>query len=157
MTPAWRNKSYYRRKFNRAIFQVKEDILEGSIERSTLSTISKDEEHRRTSHHIYRRGCWKSSPPPWRRYCHHFAYCWLYNQKGVGGQWELGKHFVLFCFSANKGWTRSTSLSEYALSRVRRNESTTYRHCYITCGGGGIPTTDNQGREFPHGRLFVLL
>ena len=27
----------------------------------------------------------------------------------------------------------------------------------LPVGGGGIPTIDNQGREFPCGRLFILL
>ena len=36
MTPAWRNKSYHMRKFNKAIVQVKEDIPEGSAKRQTL-------------------------------------------------------------------------------------------------------------------------
>ena len=52
---------------------------------------------------------------------------------------------------------RSTSSSEFALSRVWRNESAACRHYYITCGGGAIPITDNQGHEFSCGRLFILL
>ena len=35
-TPTWKNKSYHRRKFDRAIVQVKEDIPEGNAECQTL-------------------------------------------------------------------------------------------------------------------------
>ena len=52
---------------------------------------------------------------------------------------------------------RSTSSSKFAFGRVQRNESAAYRHHYVTCGGGGIPTIGNQGRKFPCGRLFFLL
>ena len=52
---------------------------------------------------------------------------------------------------------RSTLSSEFALSKVWRNESAACRHYYITCGSGGITTTDNQGHEFPYGRLFIIL
>ena len=36
MTTAWRNKSYHRMKFSKPVIQVKENIFEGSAERSTL-------------------------------------------------------------------------------------------------------------------------
>ena len=38
---------------------------------------------------------------------------------------------------------KPNSFSEFALSRVWRNESTACRHHYITCGGKAIPTIDN--------------
>jgi len=56
-TPTWRNKSYHRRDLDRAIFQVKEDVLEGNAKRPTLWTIPKDEGNGRASHYVYKRGC----------------------------------------------------------------------------------------------------
>ena len=75
----------------------------------------------------------------------------------IGVQWKFGKYLVLSCISANEAWTRSTSSSEFAFDKVWKNESATCRHHYITCGSGGIPTTDSQRRKFPCGRLFILL
>ena len=51
----------------------------------------------------------------------------------------------------------SPSSSEFTFGRFWGNEDATYRHCYIASGGRGILTTGNQEREFPCGRLFVLL
>ena len=43
MTPTWRNKSYYRSDLDRIIFQVDEDVLEGSTKRPTFWMTPKDE------------------------------------------------------------------------------------------------------------------
>ena len=56
MTLTWRNKSYYRRNFNREIFQVKEDIPEGDTEYPTLWTITKDERGRQAIYYVHRQG-----------------------------------------------------------------------------------------------------
>ena len=156
-TPPWRNKSYHKRILNMTIFQVKKDLPESSAKHPTLRTIPKDEGRGRTSHHVHERRYWKGSPPSWRCDRHYFAYCWLYDQKAVGGQWTFGRHLVLSCFLANETWTRSISSSEFTLGKVRRNESSTCRHHYVTYGGRVIPTIDNQGNKFPCGRLFILL
>ena len=42
-TPVWRNKSYHRRDLDKTIFQVKEDVLEGSAKHPAFKTIPKDE------------------------------------------------------------------------------------------------------------------
>ena len=57
MTLAWRNKSYYRRDLDRTIFQVKEDVHEGSTKHPTFRTIPKDESNKRASHYVYGQGC----------------------------------------------------------------------------------------------------
>ena len=44
ITPAWRNKSYHRRDLDKTIFQVKEDVLEGSAKRPTFKTRVTDEQ-----------------------------------------------------------------------------------------------------------------
>ena len=36
----------------------------------------------------------------------------------------------------------------FAIDRILGNEGAAYRHHYITCSGGIIPTADNQGSEF---------
>ena len=46
MTPTWRNKSHHKRNLDKTIFQVKEDISEGSAKRPTFKTILKEEGNR---------------------------------------------------------------------------------------------------------------
>ena len=53
MTPTWRNKSHHRRDLDRTIFQVKEDVPEGSAKRPTFRKIPKDEGNGRASHYIH--------------------------------------------------------------------------------------------------------
>ena len=127
-TLTWRNKSHNRRDLDRTIFQVKEDVPEGSAKRPTFWTIPKDEGNGRVSHYVHEWGFWKGSPLTWQRNRHHFAHCWLYDQKGVGRQWKFDEHLILPCLPANEAWTRSTSSSEFTLSRIWRNEGTTSRH-----------------------------
>ena len=122
MTLAWRNKSYYRRDLDRTIFQVKEDVHEGSTKHPTFRTIPKVVDNGRASHYVHERRCWKGSPPTWRRDRHYFAYCWLYDQKGVGGPWKFGGHLILLCFPTNESWTRSTSSSKFTLGRIWRDK-----------------------------------
>ena len=56
--PTWRNKGYYRRYFNKVVFQVKKDVSQGGIIKCpSLWMITKDEGDRRASHYIHGRGC----------------------------------------------------------------------------------------------------
>ena len=41
--PTWRNKGYYRRYFNKAVFQVKKDVSQGGTKCLAFWTITKDE------------------------------------------------------------------------------------------------------------------
>nr|XP_023892165.1 uncharacterized protein LOC112004167 [Quercus suber] len=59
--------------------------------------------------------------------------------------------------TANKGWTRSASSSTLASSGFRRNDDVACGYHYVTSDSGGISATNNQGCEFPYGRLLVLL
>ena len=43
---------------------------------------------------------------------------------------------------------RSISSGMFTLGGIWRNESATCRHHYINCGGGIIPTANNQGSKF---------
>ena len=156
-TPTWRNKSYHRRDLDRTIFQVKEDVLEGSTKHPTFRTIPKVEGNGRASHYVHGRGCWKGSPPTWQRNHHHFACCWLYDQKGVSGKWEFGRHLILSWFLANEAWMRSTSSSKFTLGRIWRDESATRGYHYVTCGGRSISTTDNQRSKLSCHGLFVII
>ena len=60
-------------------------------------------------------------------------------------------------FSADEVRTRPAPQSKLPLGRLWWNEGAACWHSYITCGGGSISATGNQRREFPCGRLFVLL
>ena len=45
MTSIWRNKSYHKRRFNKSVVQVKENIPEGSAKRPTLWMITQAKDH----------------------------------------------------------------------------------------------------------------
>ena len=119
--------------------------------------IPKDKGNEWASQYVHGQGCWKGSPPTWRRDRHHFAYCWLYDQKGIGGQWEFNRHLILPCFPVNEDWTRSTSSSEFTLGRIWRNESATRGYRYVTSGGRSISTIDNQRSKLSCHGLFIVI
>ena len=52
MTSTWRNKSYHKRDLDRTIFQVKEDVPEGSAKHPTFRMIPKDKGNRRASPYV---------------------------------------------------------------------------------------------------------
>ena len=157
MTHTWRNKSHHKGEFCGSIIQVQEDVFESGAECLALWTIPKDEGYGRTSDHIHGRRCWKSWPSSWRCHRYYFAHCWLYDQKGVGGQWKLNRHSILPCLLANETWTRPTSSNKLSFGRFQWNEGAACRHHYSTRCSRGIPTTSSQRREFLGDRLLILL
>ena len=154
-TPTWRNKGYYRRYFNKAVFQVKKDVSQGGTKCLALWTITKDEGDGQPAITFMD----KDAERIYHLYDNAIVITLLianYTTRRVLVDNESSAD-ILYYLLTNEVRMRSTSSSMFALCGIWRNKNTTCRHNYITCDDGIIPTSNNQGSKYPCRGLFVFL